>query len=112
MPAPAALLYLDGATLQFLALAAGQAAMSPVEPERPRDARMAQVIDYVEAHYDKALTIAELAAIACLSPGHLTRTFEATIGLPVLSHVTERRCERAKKMLTITQLPVAEIAYC
>ncbi|WP_299410321.1 AraC family transcriptional regulator [uncultured Roseobacter sp.] len=111
MPGPAASLYLDGATLQFLALAADHASLSPLAPERPEDDRIARVIDYIEARYGEALTIAELAAVACLSPGHFSRTFKATMGDPVWTYVQCRRCERAKEMLLTTGLPIAEIAY-
>ncbi|WP_299410319.1 helix-turn-helix domain-containing protein [uncultured Roseobacter sp.] len=108
---PTANLYLDGVTMQFLALVADHASMSPLAPERPEDDRIAHAIDYIEAHYGEALTIAELAAIACLSPGHFSRTFKATTGEPVWTYVQRRRCERAKEMLLTTQLPIAEIAY-
>ena len=111
-PGPAASLFLDGATLQFLALAAdAEEALSPLAPERPEDARIARTIDYVEAHLGEALTIAELAGVACLSPSHLSRTFKATIGEPVWTWLMGRRCERAKVMLSTTTLPIAEIAY-
>ena len=78
---------------------------------RPEDVRIARVVDYVEAHLDKALTVAELAAIACLSAGHFSRTFKATIGEPVWAYVQRRRGERAMEMLQHTDLPIAEIAY-
>ncbi|MEQ9340514.1 MAG: AraC family transcriptional regulator [Hyphomicrobiales bacterium] len=108
---PAASLYLDGATLQFLAVVADHAAMSPLAPDRPEDARIARVIDYIEAHFGEALNIGELAAIACLSPGHFSRTFKATVGDPVWTYVQKRRCLRAKEILVTTQVPIAEVAY-
>lgn len=108
---PFANLHLDGLTLQFLATVAGSSALSPLAPERPEDVRIARVIDYIETHLGEALTVGELAAIACLSPGHFSRTFKATIGEPVWTYVQRRRCERAREMLTATRDPIAQIAH-
>ncbi|WP_299404760.1 AraC family transcriptional regulator [uncultured Roseobacter sp.] len=108
---PSAGLLADGLVLQFLAHLTDDPGRFFADGVRPEDARIARVVDYIEAHYGEALTIAELAAIACLSPAHLSRTFKATVGEPVWSYVTQRRCERAKEMLLTTNLPIAEIAY-
>lgn len=108
---PFANLHLDGLTLQFLATVAGHGALSPLAPERPEDDRIARTIDYIEAHLGEALTVGELSAIACLSPGHFSRTFKATIGEPVWTYVQRRRCERAREMLTVTRDPIAQIAH-
>ena len=67
LPGRLASLYLDGLTLQFLALVAGQAALSPNGIDRPEDARIARAIDYIEAHLGEALTVGELSSIAALS---------------------------------------------
>ena len=78
---------------------------------RPEDARIARAIDYAEAHLGEALTVAELAAIACLSPSHFSRAFKATTGEPVWTFVQRRRGERAMEMLQHTDLSIDEIAY-
>ncbi|MFQ6548600.1 helix-turn-helix domain-containing protein [Aestuariibius sp. 2305UL40-4] len=75
------------------------------------DHRIARSVDYIETHYGDALTIAELAGVACLSPGHFSRTFKTAMGVPVWAYVTRRRCERAKEMLLTTSVSIAEIAY-
>ncbi len=104
-------LLLDGLTLQLLAELSGAGSLAPLGGARPEDERITRVIDYIEAHYGEALTIADLAAIACLSPGHFSRTFKATVGEPVWTYVTRRRCERAKEMLLTTRISIAEVAY-
>ncbi len=104
-------LLLDGLTLQFLAELSGAGDLAPLGGARPEDERIVRVIDYIEAHYEEALSIGELAAVACLSPGHFSRTFKATVGAPVWTYVTRRRCERAKEMLLTTRFSIAEIAY-
>lgn len=108
----AASLHTDGCVLQLLALIAEGEVGDAAEAGPVGDARMARVLDYVEAHYGETLSIAELADVACLSPGHFSRVFKAMIGEPVWTYVARRRCERAKEMLLTTQLAIAEIAYC
>ena len=79
--------------------------------KRPlQDQRIARVIDYVETHLGEALTVAELAAVATLSPSHFSRAFKATVGRTVWYHVQVRRCERARELLATTAMPIAEVA--
>ena len=111
LPARTANLYLDGLTLQFLAVVAGQDALSPNGVGRPEDLRVARVIEYIEAHFGEPLAVGELAAIACLSQSHFTRVFKAATGLAVWAYVLERRRERARQQLMTTRKPVVQIAY-
>ena len=104
-------LYLDGLTLQLLAVVAGSSELSPLGGSGAEDARISRAVDYIEADLGKTLTVAEIAAVACLSPGHFARCFKATTGEPVWTYVQRRRGERAKELLQTTNLPVAEIAY-
>jgi transcriptional regulator GlxA family with amidase domain len=104
-------LLLDGLTLQFLAEMASARDLVPLGGARPNDRRIARVIDYIEAHVGEQLDIGALAAIACLSPAHFSRVFKATVGEPVWAYVQQRRCVRAKELLTGTRLPLVEIAY-
>ncbi len=104
-------LLLDGLTLQLLAELSGAGNLAPLGGARPEDERIARVIDYIEAHYGESLTIADLAAISCLSSGHFSRTFKATVGEPVWNYVTRRRCERAKELLRMANVSIAEVAY-
>ncbi|RMB02007.1 AraC family transcriptional regulator [Eilatimonas milleporae] len=75
------------------------------------DPRIARVLDYIEVHFGEGLTVAELADVACLSPGHFSRLFKASIGDAVWTYVQSRRCERAKEMLLTTQSTLSDIAY-
>ena len=112
MSNPTANLYFDGLVLQFLASAAdARDALSPLAPGRPEDARIARVIDYVEAHLGGALNIADLAGVACLSPSHFSRAFKATTGEAVWTYVLGRRCERARELLATTDRPIAQVAH-
>jgi transcriptional regulator GlxA family with amidase domain len=41
--------------------------------------RLKRVCDYIEAHLDDRLTLADLAAVACLSPYHFSRSFKQAV---------------------------------
>ncbi len=107
---PTANLWLDGLTMQFLAVMAETPALSPVGNAPREDVRVRRVLEYVEAHLGEALTVAELAAVATLSPAQFSRAFKATVGDTVWRHVQVRRCERARELLTTTGLPIVEVA--
>lgn len=84
-------------------------------PERPdalsRD-RLRRVLDHIEdALEDGDLSLAELAAIARLSPFHFSRAFKAATGRAPHQFVLARRVERAKALLARRDLALAEIAY-
>ena len=73
--------------------------------------RMVRVRDYIEAHLALPLSVAELAAVAGMSPSHFSRCFKAATGRAVWAHVQSRRCERAREMLQFTGDPIAVIAH-
>ena len=104
-------LYFDGLTLQLIALAAAAPGLSPLRASRPADARVARALDYLEAHLGEALSVSELAAVACLSVGHFARAFKATMGEAVWAYVQRRRCERAMERLRYTNDLIATIAH-
>lgn len=68
------------------------------QPDLPRS-RLRRVIEYIEAHLDQDLTLAELAEIACLSPCHFSRSFKQGIGVGLQRYTVQRRVERAKSLL-------------
>ncbi|WP_300057421.1 helix-turn-helix domain-containing protein [uncultured Roseobacter sp.] len=105
-------LYVDGLTLQLLSQLCASNALSPILDVERADARIARVLDYVEAHLTDPLSVSALAAIAAMSAGHFSRCFKATTGEPVWTYVQRRRCERAKDLLVHSREPLAEIAYC
>ena len=74
------------------------------------DRRVLRALDYAEAHLGEALSVAELARAAAMSPSAFARAFRAATGEAVWAHVQRRRCERAREMLLATRLPVTEVA--
>jgi AraC family transcriptional regulator len=72
--------------------------------------RLKRVYDYIEAHLDDRLALADLAGVACLSPFHFSRSFKEAVGVGPQRYVMHRRVERAKALMRRTDQPLALIA--
>ncbi|MGH8081399.1 MAG: helix-turn-helix domain-containing protein [Lysobacter sp.] len=72
--------------------------------------RLRHVLDYIEAHLDEELSLAELAAVAGFSLSHFKPLFKQTVGVPVHRYVLERRVERARTLLLDGRRSMADIA--
>jgi AraC family transcriptional regulator len=73
--------------------------------------RLQRVRDYIDAHLGEALTLSDIAEVACLSSYHLSRSFKLATGITLHRYVLLRRIERAKKLLLKTDIPLAEVAW-
>jgi AraC family transcriptional regulator len=72
--------------------------------------RLQRVYDYIEAHLDDRLSLADLAGVACLSPYHFSRSFTQAVGVGPQRYVMQRRIEKAKTLMRRTNQPLALIA--
>ena len=70
---------------------------------------MQTVIDFIDRHYARPLTVAALARRARLSPFHFIRTFRAATGMTPHQYLRDRRLDRARHLLETTPMPVTEI---
>ena len=75
------------------------------------DARVSRACDYVKAHLDQALSLDDLAGIACLSRFHFGRVFKRDTGLSPYQYVMRTRIDRAKELLKSSELGVTQIAH-
>ena len=66
--------------------------------------------DYLQTHLAERTSVAELAAMASLSPSHFASLFRSQVGIPVLQYQTQLRMARARELLDTTDLLVAQIA--
>ncbi len=78
--------------------------------KQPVDARISAVQAFITARLSANLPISELAKIACLSPTQFKKRFRQDLGISVHQYITEQRMEKAKALLTHTDLPVQLIA--
>ena len=72
--------------------------------------RILKVLIYIEENIDTELTMRELARIACYSPFHFHRVFQAIVGEPVHQYVRRLRMQVAAGKLRYTNEPVTDIA--
>ncbi len=68
------------------------------------------VCDYIEENLNKDISLAELAAIAHLSPYHFCRAFKEAVGEPPHRYQMSRRIEQAKVLLAEPTLPINDVA--
>lgn len=73
-------------------------------------AQLNRVVHHVEDNLAAPLALADLAALAHVSPFHFARLFRASTGRSPHAYVIERRVARAEELLTRTGLPLVEVA--
>ena len=71
--------------------------------------KVQRTIAYIQAHLEHTLSLAELAAVAQMSPAHFARLFKGATGQTPHQYVLRCRMERAKHLLTGTTFPIHEI---
>ncbi len=72
--------------------------------------QLERVLRYIHQRLASDLTLLEVAGIANVSPSHFSVLFKRSVGTPVHQYVMRKRVERAAELLTLTQLPLCEIA--
>lgn len=73
--------------------------------------RLVRARDYAAALCASPLTLTELAQVACLSPNHFLRTFQAAFHQTPHQFLTARRLEMAQYLLRSTNQSVTEICF-
>jgi len=80
-----------------------------------RDARkMTQIrpaIEYIDAHFDRAITLAQIARASHLSVSRLAHLFKEQMGVTPIDYLTGVRIERAKALLLGTDRSCTEIGF-
>lgn len=86
------------------------AAFAGAKPPMALAPEMARVLAHVEANLGGDLRVDALAQVAGLSRAHFVRRFVAEVGVPPSDHVFARRMDRVERLLTASEMKVAEIA--
>ncbi|MBA2712038.1 MAG: helix-turn-helix transcriptional regulator [Rubrobacteraceae bacterium] len=71
---------------------------------------LSQATDYINDNLPDKLTLAEISGSAHMSPHHFARSFKAETGLSPHQYVIQRRVERARALLSDSDLTLAEVA--
>jgi AraC family transcriptional regulator len=85
-------------------------AMTPTGTKGLPARRLRRVIDYIEAHLGKDLSLLALAGEAGVGPAHLAREFKRAMGRSLHQHLLARRVEWAAAMLVGTEQSIVEIS--
>jgi AraC family transcriptional regulator len=73
--------------------------------------KLRRAIEHIDANLGKQVSLAGLASVVALSPGHFAHAFREATGVAPHRYVIERRVERAKALLRQSDLPITEIAH-
>ena len=107
----------DAAGHQFARCIGQILTMHLARPELPRAKvnalpkwRLRRVEQHIAAHFERSISLSELASVAGLSRMHFAAQFRAATGYRPREYLLNHRIEHAKSLLTTTQRPLAEIA--
>lgn len=74
------------------------------------DRRLRRVLDFIDVHLEEDIGIDDLAEVACLSRFHFIRAFKAATGVPPNRFLSERRLDRAKRLIERGEMNLSELA--
>jgi two-component system response regulator YesN len=68
-------------------------------------------MNFIDANYDKSITLAEIARASHLSGSRLAHIFKEQMGITIIDYLTGVRIERAKQLLLATEQSCTEICF-
>jgi AraC-like DNA-binding protein len=81
----------------------------PLAAPRSETTAIRRAREYIEAHYDQDISLAQLARAVSFSPYYLARSFTAEVGMPPHAYLESVRIRHARRLLALG-LPIAEVA--
>lgn len=73
--------------------------------------RVEKVIDYLNQHFDKSITLADVANLANMTEVSFSRFFKLNTGNSFIDSLLEIRLGHASRLLIDTNLPISQIAF-
>lgn len=73
--------------------------------------RIERVMEYMNQHFQKSISLAEVANLTNMAESAFSRFFKARTGMTFIDSLTEIRLGHASRMLIDTTQSIAEIAY-
>ena len=68
-------------------------------------------INYIDANYDKPISLADIAKASYMSVSRLAHVFKEQMGITLIDYLTSVRIERAKQLLLATAQNCTEICF-
>ena len=72
--------------------------------------QLKRILAFIEENLDKDLSLAGIAAVAGVSPSHCKITFRSAMGVPLHQYVIQRRVDRARILLSESELAISQVA--
>jgi two-component system response regulator YesN len=69
-----------------------------------------KIMEHLKSNYSKALSLEELSRLVDYTPQYLSSLFSNEVGMSIQEFLQRLRIEEACRLLSCTDLPVAEIA--
>lgn len=85
----------------------------PIKSSTPQSIRrdpVKRAVAFIQQHYDRPISLAEVARSAHISPSHLAYTFKNSLGTSYKQYLTAQRIDAAKRLLQTTDWAVEVIA--
>jgi AraC family transcriptional regulator len=73
--------------------------LTSARPTSPRDPRIERTVRFIDRHFQKKISLKELAGVAGLSSYHFLRTFHSTVGVSPHEYLIRCRLRRAKQLI-------------
>ncbi len=67
--------------------------------------------DYIQAHLEEEITLAELARVSCFSPTHAYRLFRAYLGMTPAEYIRKLRLTHSAQMLKKNKCRIIDAAF-
>ncbi|MDA8486268.1 AraC family transcriptional regulator [Pseudomonas resinovorans] len=81
-----------------------------ISPRHAHFWRLQAVLNTIHQNLAGDLSVEALASCAGISPAHFRRLFREAVGMPVHRYVLSTRLEQARRLLTLSEMPIAHIA--
>lgn len=73
--------------------------------------RLHRARDWMDASFTEAVTISQIARVACLSPYHFQRMFRLAFGQTAMQYLQEKRLRAAQSLLAHTEQDITSICF-
>jgi YesN/AraC family two-component response regulator len=81
-----------------------------IAARKPYSKEVQELIAYIDAQYDRDITVGELASLIHLSPNYISSLFKKETGLGIIDYLNRVRVEKAGELLMNTSLKSYEVA--
>ncbi|MBP3039126.1 PocR ligand-binding domain-containing protein [Bacillaceae bacterium Marseille-Q3522] len=88
----------------------GENTASPEEPENDHKKEIKKALKYIDKHLNEQITLDEVANYIYLSPYYFSKLFKKETGVNFINYVNEKKIEKAKELLKVSDWSVDSIA--